>query len=378
MQKPKNKVLLLTQYEMPLFKRNMNAYERIYRGAEHAEVSLIVRKNAEVSEDISKRVRVIRSFAQNRGLFIFHCFFVALRLRLSGYKTILTEPSGFAAVGFVAKYFAGYFWVMDVWDRPRWHAGNHEEGDKPPFSDRVVFWIMKRADFYVLSCLPRAAKDIDPPPEKCAQFLNAIELDEAASNAPTWASEVEPLRLAFARSKFPVTSGLQLIVETAEKLKALGKHVELHLVGEMTTEGQALIDQSDGRDLIVVNGFISEKRTEFFSKMHAGIVPYLPFEDVSYIFPIKVLEHLSQGNPVIASNLPGLTAVIKDGENGLLFEPGDAESLTQQVLKLLDSPTYYHDMAQRALASIYQYGAEDKVRRVFEAIFAAASKKGKS
>lgn len=368
---PKRKVVLLTQYEMPRWKRNMNAYERIYRGSESAEITLIVRRNAEVSDEINDRVHVKRSFLQHRYLFLFHCFLIVIRLRLQGYRYVLTEPSGFAAVGFVAKYLAGYFWVMDIWDRPRWHAGNHEEGSPVPFTDRIVFWIMKRADFYILSCLPRAAKDVAPPPKKCAQFLNAIELDEVSEAPPTWNPDVEVLRATFARSKFPVTSGLQLIVEAAEILQKKQLRAMFHLVGKMTDEGQALIDQSPACDMIVVEGFIDEKRTDFFARMHVGIVPYLPYEDVSHIFPIKVLEHLSQGNPVIASDLPGLTAVVKDEYNGLLFDPGNGQDLALQLERFLTDPELWKELASNAHQSILQYGAQEKVLEIFKAIYAA-------
>ena len=52
--------------------------------------------------------------------------------------------------------------------------------------------------------------------------------------------------------------------------------------------------------------------------MRPGLVPYMNFEDLKYIYPIKVLEHLSQGNPVIASDLPGLTVMVQDGYNALI------------------------------------------------------------
>lgn len=52
--------------------------------------------------------------------------------------------------------------------------------------------------------------------------------------------------------------------------------------------------------------------------MRPGLVPYMNFEDLKYIYPIKVLEHLSQGNPNIASDLPGLTVMVQDGYNALI------------------------------------------------------------
>jgi glycosyltransferase involved in cell wall biosynthesis len=55
------------------------------------------------------------------------------------------------------------------------------------------------------------------------------------------------------------------------------------------------------------------------------------------------LEAQAAGRPVVASALPGLAALVRDGETGLLAPPGDPPVWASQTRRLLDDP----DLARR-------------------------------
>ena len=64
------------------------------------------------------------------------------------------------------------------------------------------------------------------------------------------------------------------------------------------------------------------------------VVPSLWYENS----PNVILEAFAHDIPVIASNLGGMAELVNDGENGLLFKPGDPDSLAQQLRRLLEDP----------------------------------------
>ncbi|MFZ1655048.1 MAG: glycosyltransferase [Candidatus Moraniibacteriota bacterium] len=79
----------------------------------------------------------------------------------------------------------------------------------------------------------------------------------------------------------------------------------------------------------------------------ALVVPSIWYENMPYV----VLEALSRGIPVIASNLGGVPERIQEGENGFLFEPGNTEDLVRAIRKLIE----YSDpvtLSQRAYESV--------------------------
>jgi glycosyltransferase involved in cell wall biosynthesis len=89
---------------------------------------------------------------------------------------------------------------------------------------------------------------------------------------------------------------------------------------------------------------------------------------MSYIFPIKVLEHLSQANAVIASNVPGLASMIQHEHNGLLFEPGNSDDLARCILRLHDDLALWRKLSANAIESVRKYDVVDKNRTIFEEI----------
>lgn len=51
-------------------------------------------------------------------------------------------------------------------------------------------------------------------------------------------------------------------------------------------------------------------------------------------FPLNLIECLSEGKTVIASNIVGNNEIIKDGYNGMLFKPKDIDELSNLIIKL--------------------------------------------
>jgi glycosyltransferase involved in cell wall biosynthesis len=64
--------------------------------------------------------------------------------------------------------------------------------------------------------------------------------------------------------------------------------------------------------------------------------------------------------PVIASRIGAIPEAIKDGVNGLLFEPGNVEDLRKCMLKFIEEPRQIQEMASKMAKakSIVEYAVE--------------------
>lgn len=65
-------------------------------------------------------------------------------------------------------------------------------------------------------------------------------------------------------------------------------------------------------------------------------------------FPLSILEAMSSGLPVIAGNVGGIPELIKHEENGILFSPGNAVELTNNILNLIKDKEKRKDLGKKA------------------------------
>lgn len=102
-----------------------------------------------------------------------------------------------------------------------------------------------------------------------------------------------------------------------------------HFVGRLTTEDLVLAYQ------------------------HA-VVTVLPSISQGEAFGLVLLESMSSGTPVIASDLPGVRSVVAHGQDGLLVPAKDAKSLAQALRVLMANPVARHRMGQAGRAKVEQ------------------------
>lgn len=68
--------------------------------------------------------------------------------------------------------------------------------------------------------------------------------------------------------------------------------------------------------------------------------------------PLSVLESMAAGTPVLVTNAPGSTEVIKHGYNGVVAQP-DPASVAEGIAKLATMPGFAAQLTQNALAEVH-------------------------
>lgn len=68
--------------------------------------------------------------------------------------------------------------------------------------------------------------------------------------------------------------------------------------------------------------------------------------------PRAGVEALIVGKPVIAFAVNGLKEIVKDGENGFLFPPGEIDAMSQKVVQVLKEPILREQLSKNAVRSI--------------------------
>jgi glycosyltransferase involved in cell wall biosynthesis len=84
-------------------------------------------------------------------------------------------------------------------------------------------------------------------------------------------------------------------------------------------------------------------------------------------FPRTIVESFACGTPVIASRIGALAEIVRDGETGLLFEPGNPRDLADKIAWAQAHPEWMVAMGRNARAQYEaEFSAEVNYQRLME------------
>lgn len=87
-------------------------------------------------------------------------------------------------------------------------------------------------------------------------------------------------------------------------------------------------------------------RTELLGAMGEAAVVVVPSRDEA--FGLVNIEAMAMGTPVVASRVGGIPEIVRDGVDGLLFEPENAEELAACLVRLLKNEELRAEMGRNA------------------------------
>ncbi len=87
-----------------------------------------------------------------------------------------------------------------------------------------------------------------------------------------------------------------------------------------------------------------------------------------YTSPLKLFEYMATGAAIVASDLPSLREVLRDGENAILVPPGDPVGLAHGLQRILDHPQLAARIAQKAYMDAQNYGWDIRAKKILSFI----------
>lgn len=147
--------------------------------------------------------------------------------------------------------------------------------------------------------------------------------------------------------------GVETFIRAALALLRRGSRARFHLVGADTDTGpgrtsmlahlRALIDPDLADRFTFDAAHLPRNRLAPLITSAAACVFPSQWEN----FPYACLEAMALGAPVVAAAAGGLAEIIRDGESGLLFPPGDTSALEARLAALLADPALAASLRER-------------------------------
>jgi glycosyltransferase involved in cell wall biosynthesis len=93
--------------------------------------------------------------------------------------------------------------------------------------------------------------------------------------------------------------------------------------------------------------------------------------------PVSILEAMSIGRPVVATNVGSIHEAVIEGKTGFLVPPGDAAKLSDRILQLLHAPLLAHSMGIAGRQTVVRHWSLQSMvagyERLIESVFARKS-----
>jgi glycosyltransferase involved in cell wall biosynthesis len=123
--------------------------------------------------------------------------------------------------------------------------------------------------------------------------------------------------------------GLRTLLRACKRIKPF--KVMIAGRGDLFDEAEKYIEENELSNVKLLGFRTGADLAELTQNARFVVVPSECYENC----PMVVLEAFAAGKPVIGSRIGGIPELVRDGEDGLLFTPGDADELTDCMSKLV-------------------------------------------
>lgn len=160
-----------------------------------------------------------------------------------------------------------------------------------------------------------------------------IDVSTTSIQRPSRTNLKFPIRIGYIGTLAP-HKGCDVLISAYKRLP-IGKAC-LSIYGnlkEFPDYSNALVQSACSSSAIKFCGtFPNSEIQQVFSNLDVLVVPSRWYENT----PLVVYSAQAAGCPVVASDFPGLSVVVEDNVNGLLFEPGNDEALARRVCRIVE------------------------------------------
>lgn len=154
---------------------------------------------------------------------------------------------------------------------------------------------------------------------------------------------------------FYAYEGLDLLVESLPRVLSRVPEARVLLVGG-GPQDQAIREQVKRmglEDKVVMTGRVPHQDVkQYYDIIDVLAYPRHPMRLTDLVTPLKPLEAMAQGRVLVASDVGGHKELIQDGRTGSLFRAGNADSLADAIVQLLNKRDHWGEIRRAGRAFV--------------------------
>lgn len=283
---------------------------------------------------------------------------VALRRSIGDFRPEVVHVWGTSLLwpGLHLRSWAGGRLVVSGWPPAR--KRSHRLG----WLDR---WTLRSAPYQVVATGPGEAEhccQLGMPGKKIVLIAPAVgPALEPSAKVMNWRAGLglpSEARLLVCVGPLQMTKGYRDAIWAFDMLKYLYPNLRLLMIGDGPDRArlEEFARALHARDEIIFTG----RWPQVGELMQAAEMVWVP----GRVGGLNVaLEAMAAGRPVVAARQPALAEVIRDGETGFLFPPGDKAALARQTRALLEAPDRRRQIGDAGRQRAAAFSVTEMVRR---------------
>ena len=253
-------------------------------------------------------------------------------------------------IGLIARRFHPMYLVTTA------HGWVNFAGHTPLYYWLDKRWWLRRYDRVI--CVSDTVRDeclvAGVPEGKCVVIENAIDQDQFCRTRPITQAKRQqwdagPERLVIgALGRLANEKGFDHLINALVEVVDAGIDAQLVIAGEGP-------DETELRRLAAVSKYPERVAFVGFCRDTRGFLESLDLFVLSSLregLPNVVLEAMAVGVPVVATDVGGVSRVVRDGENGLLVPSGSLAAIRDGILRLAERPPTRAAFAAAGLKTI--------------------------
>ena len=191
-----------------------------------------------------------------------------------------------------------------------------------------------------------------------------------ASPDERWTGTHDAPTIAFLGRLDEARKGLPVLLDAVPRVLAAVPGARFLIAGRGETgpdEVRELLGDEAARAVEFLGGISDEDKARMLSSVDVYCAPQTGGES----FGIVLVEAMSAGAAVVASDLGAFSRVLDDGAAGVLFSTGDSEALARTLIRVLHDPDLRASVTARAREVVPQYDwsvVTDQVLTVYEMV----------
>lgn len=166
---------------------------------------------------------------------------------------------------------------------------------------------------------------------------------------PAKREHVSPLLRIGYMGQINASKGVHLLIQAFRRLRYPAGSCSLVIYGNLNSRDpyyRRLRRLARGnKDITFAGPYPNSRAADIYAEVDVVVVPSQWYENR----PTVIVEAMAAGIPVVGARIGGIAELIHDDQDGLLFYLGDADSLRQQLQRLISEPGLLPRLRQNIL-----------------------------